>query len=87
MIIAANIVPIIFLGTYDILPFGSWKVNSGNIKIVLGKPISTRGLTLEDRFVLNDRLKAIAEAVLQEDNLNETKSTTKPTLTKDSARL
>ena len=63
----ANVVPLVLIGARDILPYGSWKVNSGKVKAIIGHPISTKGMTLEDRHMLTDKLRRIAEKVIAEE--------------------
>jgi 1-acyl-sn-glycerol-3-phosphate acyltransferase len=55
------IVPISVSGSQRITPKGSLKIHSGLVRIRYGKPIPTRGLGLEDRHLLKQRVR---EAIL-----------------------
>jgi 1-acyl-sn-glycerol-3-phosphate acyltransferase len=60
----AKIVPIMYSGAREILPFGEWRIQSGQVKVVLGKIISTEGLTYDQRDRLVSDLRALAESRL-----------------------
>lgn len=56
------IVPVTVSGSQRITPKGQLRVHRGVVKITYGKPIPTRGLTLDDRRALADRVRdAIAQ--------------------------
>lgn len=56
------IVPVGMLGTYRIMPKGSFRFRPGEIVIRVGEPIRVDGLTHEDRDILRDRTwSAVAE--------------------------
>ncbi len=56
------IVPVGMIGTYQILPQGSFRFRPGEIVIRVGEPIPVDGLTHEDRDILKDRTwRAVAE--------------------------
>lgn len=56
----SDIVPFIIEGTYESLPYKSLYTQPGNIKIKLLKPISTIGMTYDNRNELKDLLRSIA---------------------------
>ena len=58
----SDIVPFIIEGTYESLPYGSFYTKAGKIKIRLLKPISTSGMTYDNRDELRHQLRAIANA-------------------------
>ena len=43
------IVPITIIGAGDVLPRGSFTFNEGKIKVIIGKPISTQNLTINNK--------------------------------------
>jgi 1-acyl-sn-glycerol-3-phosphate acyltransferase len=57
----ATIIPVIVRGARERLPFGAWRVEPGAASVTLCEPISTRGLSYEDRDTLIARLRALAE--------------------------
>lgn len=58
----APIHPMYIVGSRECLPVGEWKIRPGKIVIRYLAPISTAGLTYEDRNVLLDKIRAIGEA-------------------------
>ena len=56
----SDIVPFIIEGSYEALPYRSLYTQPGNILVKMLDPISTRGLSYEDRNDLKDRLRSIA---------------------------
>ena len=57
----ADIAPVICQGFGECLPYGEWKIRSGEIKVKFLKTISTKGLTYEDRDLLVSQLRKLAE--------------------------
>ena len=57
----ATIVPFLTLGARERLPHGEWRMRPGPVDVVLLEPISTKGLTYDDRDALVARLRALAE--------------------------
>lgn len=51
------VVPVTVSGSTRITPKRSLRVESGEVKIVYGKPIPTEGMTAEDRFALADMVR------------------------------
>jgi 1-acyl-sn-glycerol-3-phosphate acyltransferase len=62
------IVPIGLVNTRGILPMGSMMVRGGNVRIVVGDPIETTGMTIRDRVqltqILQDQVVAMAEETM-----------------------
>ena len=69
----AYVLPLILIGARELLPYGSWKVKSGHVKVIFVDPISTRGLTMADRHRLTAALRRIAEKTLQEEKEKKAK--------------
>jgi 1-acyl-sn-glycerol-3-phosphate acyltransferase len=63
--IAAQVplVPVYVHNTFEILPKGAWRMRRMPIRIRIGEPISTAGLTLEDRDQLRERTRAAVAAL------------------------
>jgi 1-acyl-sn-glycerol-3-phosphate acyltransferase len=60
------IVPIALRGTRALMPRGSLRVKSGEVFVTIGAPISTSGLTLEDRPALIQRVRDAIAAMAAE---------------------
>jgi 1-acyl-sn-glycerol-3-phosphate acyltransferase len=60
------VVPTVLIATHKVLPFGGGVVESGKVKLILLKPISTAGLTLKDRGTLTETLREMIAATLLE---------------------
>lgn len=56
------IVPITVSGSQRITPKGSLHVHAGTVRIAFGKPIATRGVTVEQRNELKTRVRAAIAA-------------------------
>ena len=54
----APVVPVYVAGTFGILPKGSIRVRRRPVHVMVGEPIPTAGLTLENREALRDRARA-----------------------------
>ena len=52
------LVPLAIDGTRHILPKGFSQIHGGKVRLRIGKPIPTAGMTLEQRDALNDQLRA-----------------------------
>jgi 1-acyl-sn-glycerol-3-phosphate acyltransferase len=52
-----QVVPIAILGTRELLPMGSLHLHSGKVKVRVGDPISTAGMTIKDRDDLTARMR------------------------------
>ena len=50
------LVPIALIGTYELLPIHTYHLSPHPLKIVVGEPLSTSGLTTKDAQELTDRL-------------------------------
>jgi len=55
----APIVPLVMIGTRQILPYGSGIVLSGDVTLRVLPPIDTSQLTLKDRGALTEKLRAL----------------------------
>lgn len=53
------VVPLVMLGTREILPFGAGIVKSGAVRLRILKPICTSRLSLKDRGALTEQLRAL----------------------------
>ena len=60
------IVPIALRGTRALMPRGSLRVKSGEVFVIIGAPIPTSGLTLEDRPALIQRVRDAIAAMAAE---------------------
>lgn len=58
----ARIVPMVFHGARDVLPFGEWRVRPGRVRVELLPAIETEGLSYEDRHALVERLRELAQS-------------------------
>ena len=63
--IAAQVplVPVYVHATFRILPKGAWRLRPMPIRLLVGEPIATAGLTLEDRESLRERARAAVVAL------------------------
>jgi len=59
----APLVPVYVHNTFEILPKGAWRLRRLPIRIRIGEPIPTVGLTLDDRDQLRERTRAAIEAL------------------------
>jgi 1-acyl-sn-glycerol-3-phosphate acyltransferase len=67
------LVPLALIGTYEMLPIHTYHLTPRPLKVVVGEPISTIGLTTRDANALTDRLFA-AIAALYAQHTTETLS-------------
>lgn len=58
------IVPIALVGTHQILPFGSGRIQPGHVTLRIGDPIDTAGLTLRERHAVIESVRAQIAAML-----------------------
>jgi 1-acyl-sn-glycerol-3-phosphate acyltransferase len=56
------ILPATVSGSFQLIPKRSLKVKSGTIKVVYGKPLPTRGLGVDHRHGLKDRVREAIES-------------------------
>ncbi|HTR20905.1 MAG TPA: lysophospholipid acyltransferase family protein [Gemmatimonadales bacterium] len=63
--IAAQVplIPVYVQDTFRILPKGAWRLHPQPIRVFIGEPIPTDGLTLQDRIDLRDRTRAAIQAL------------------------
>jgi len=57
------VVPVYVHDTFRILPKGAWRMRPMTIRIHIGEPIPTSGLTLDERGVLKDKVEAVVRAM------------------------
>jgi 1-acyl-sn-glycerol-3-phosphate acyltransferase len=53
------LVPLTLVGTYELLPIHVYALRPRPLKLVVGEPISTKGMTTKDAEALTERLKAV----------------------------
>ncbi|KAG2386748.1 hypothetical protein C9374_002492 [Naegleria lovaniensis] len=62
----ASIVPVIHYGIDDIWPYDDWRIYSGNkAYVVIGEPISTKGMVLNQRFELMELYRTRIKEMIQ----------------------
>ena len=66
----APVYPVAVLGTFDIHPRGTLKVNKGRIDIRIGRPILTEDLKLRDKVKLTEEIRSAIEKLLGEERQN-----------------
>jgi 1-acyl-sn-glycerol-3-phosphate acyltransferase len=60
------IVPVALCGTRALMPRGSVLLRAGAIRVIIGQPIPTQGLSDEDRVNLPERVRGIVDVMLAE---------------------
>jgi 1-acyl-sn-glycerol-3-phosphate acyltransferase len=58
----APLVPLTLIGTYELLPIHVYALRPRPLKLVVGEPISTVGMTSKDADALTERLRAVIHA-------------------------
>lgn len=58
------VIPLAIAGTKEVLPKGFNQIRSGVVRLRIGKPISTEGMTLEDRGALTERMRSEVAALM-----------------------
>src|SRR5215471_16417423 len=53
----APLVPLALIGTREVLPMGSSTIHPGHVRLIVGEPVPTAGLTLHDRRRLTDQAR------------------------------
>jgi 1-acyl-sn-glycerol-3-phosphate acyltransferase len=53
------LVPLTLVGTYEILPIHVYALKPRPVKLIVGEPISTVGMTTRDAEALTERLRDI----------------------------
>ena len=59
------VVPVVMLGTRDLLPYGAGMVLAGEVTLRILKPIETKEMTLKDRGALTERLRDLIAEELE----------------------
>lgn len=57
------IVPLAIAGSREVLPKGFNAIHGGTVRIRIGQPIPTRGMTLEDRAALTEQVRSAVAAL------------------------
>jgi 1-acyl-sn-glycerol-3-phosphate acyltransferase len=70
------VVPVALAGSEKILPFGSGTVSPGHVRLRIGEPISTAGMTAKDRGALAQRLYDRVYEMLEDTDLVDKKQET-----------
>ncbi len=60
----ADVVPVVYFGVRDCMPYGEWKIHPGNVTVRFLRSISTRDLQYDDRTRLVENLRDLAEREL-----------------------
>jgi len=61
----SDIIPISFENVGQLWPYGEWRIRSGQVKIIIHDRISTKEFTLDDKEILTQKLRNIAETELK----------------------
>jgi 1-acyl-sn-glycerol-3-phosphate acyltransferase len=56
------LVPMTLIGTYELLPIHVYALRPRPLKLVIGQPIPTTGLTTKEAEALTDQLRAVITA-------------------------
>ena len=57
------VVPVYVHDTFRILPKGAWRLRRSPIRVFIGAPVPTAGMTLDDRARLKDQVEAAVRAL------------------------
>ena len=60
----APLVPLALIGTREVMPMGSALVTPGRVRLRIGDPIATKGMTLKDRGALTEAARGQVEGLL-----------------------
>jgi len=63
-----DIVPVALVGTYELLPMNTYHIKSQPLKMLVGDPISTEGLTLRDLPAITEKVKSAMEALYDQNS-------------------
>jgi len=55
----APVVPIVLVGTYELLPMNSFHLRPGRVEMIVGQPISTKGMVPRDMDKLANRVRQV----------------------------
>lgn len=68
------LVPLTLVGTYEVLPIHVYTLKPRPLKLIVGEPISTAGMSTRDAEALTDRLRAVIhETYIQEQEIGSRK--------------
>lgn len=65
-----DIVPVVLVGTYELLPMNTYHIKSRSLEMRVGKPISTAGLKLHDMEELSARVQRAMEELYRQPSSN-----------------
>jgi 1-acyl-sn-glycerol-3-phosphate acyltransferase len=60
------IVPVALKGTRELMPRGSLLLRGGTVTVIIGEPITTQGLSDDERANLSERVRGVVEYLLTE---------------------
>jgi len=66
----APVVPLVLIGTREILPFGSGIIRPGEVILRILPPIETAGVSLKERGALTERVRTLIEDELKKSAYN-----------------
>ena len=53
------LVPLTLIGTYELLPIHVYALRPRPVKLIVGEPMSTVGMTTKDAETLTERMRAV----------------------------
>jgi 1-acyl-sn-glycerol-3-phosphate acyltransferase len=56
-----DVVPLTIVGTYEMLPMNTFHIKPRNLRLIIGEPISTQGMTSHDLERLAEQTKVVIE--------------------------
>ena len=68
------VVPVAICGSEKVLPFGSGTVSPGNVRMRIGEPVSTAGMTTKDRGALALKMHDAVYELLKDTDLVDAKA-------------
>lgn len=68
------VVPLVMVGTREILPYGSGVVESGSVTLRILEPVETKQMTLKDRGMLTQRVRDLIAAELGASGLHDSQA-------------
>ena len=69
----ATVIPLAIHGARAVMPAGEWRIRPGHIEVHLLRALQTAGLTYEDRDMLLEKLRSVAQQELGSESLREKK--------------
>ena len=62
------LVPLTLVGTYELLPIHVYALRPRPVKLIVGEPIQTVGMTTKDAEALTERMKSVIHATYIAEN-------------------